>query len=71
MSLVPLRRNEYVAIATAATRFAISEALVRKWVQRYKLKPNGAGEYWFAALVEIEHSTRHSPGARRKLTIAR
>jgi hypothetical protein len=63
-----LRRNEWVTIATAATRLAVTQTLIRRWIHRYQLAPNPRGEYWFHNLVDIEHSTRHSPGARRKLT---
>jgi ribosomal protein S9 len=66
-----LRRNEWVTIATAATRLAVAETLIRKWAQRYKVAINPRGEYLFHDLSEAEHKTRHSPGARRKLTTGR
>lgn len=62
------RRNEWVTTATAATRLAVSEALIRQWVKRYNIAVNPRGEYLFHHLSEIEHQTRHAPGARRKLT---
>lgn len=63
-----LRRNEWVTTATAATRLNVTETLIRKWVQRYRVPTNPRSEYLFLPLTEIEHQTRHTPGARRKLT---
>jgi len=65
-----LRRNEWVTIGQAAQRLNVTTTLIRKWAHRYKLTPNPRGEYWFYNLSEIEHKTRHSPGAKRKLTTA-
>lgn len=65
------RRNEWVTIAEAATRLAVTETLIRKWIQRYHIPANPRGEYWFHDLSEAEHRTRHSPGARRRLTSVR
>lgn len=66
-----LRRNEWVAITVAATRLNVTQDLIRKWIQRYPITTNPRGEYLFYDLVETEHQTRHSPGARRKLTSVR
>jgi hypothetical protein len=63
------RRNEWVTIAQAATRLNVTETLIRKWAERYNITVNPLGQYWFLTLSEIEHKTRHSPGARRKLTL--
>lgn len=68
MTLVPLRRNEYVTISQAATRLATNEARVRQWIHRHGVTKKGR-TYLFRQLEQIEYVIRH-PEQRGSLTIA-
>lgn len=63
------RLDERISPEEVVRRFGVTEELVRKWASRYGLETDYEGRFRFGDIVEVEHRTRTSKGARGKLTL--